>query len=1573
MALALQTPSNTPFYSSENLHRNAKQAIQAFSHKHSHSLMENIGVAESNVEQIAPCTPLQEGIIYHFLSSSKPLYCSSFTFELLPTVDLEKLQSAWKKTQFQVQMLRARFVPSSDGYAQVILKKSMLPWFQIEAGSEKNIDRARKQQHDNWVSRLDGLFTHAWEAGVVVSSRKSVMCLSIFHALYDGNSLSLLLDLVSRNYLDQEGVNDGAPNFLDVLHLGPLCKDPSAETFWKKKLENCQYRPLPSSDLEKTSVTERLQIDSTEHLDHLRRSLNVTEQAVLHACWLLTLHQYYNFVPTVGIIASGRVTDIPGIAKVAGPLFNTLPSNVQIQGLKSWSEIAQKCHEYHVSTIPYQYTALRDIVKWLGKSPDEPLFDSLYVFQREDPGTESSTSLWVPYDSDAQHEYPLAFEIVRNNNDTLTVTLAAKGHILSAGAAQHLLTSFEENLLEFSKQPNHELPCINGVSEDAKSLTNRPIAESTHPEVDGEVGDLQFPWSDQACTIRDAVVSIAGVDVQSVNEKTSIFEVGLDSIDAIKLSSRLSKSGIKLPVSAIMRHRNVKAMVSQLEMEAHPEPSGTYSLLGQMEAMLTASLEREGLLPQDTDRVLPATPIQEAMIAEMTSSGYQHYYNHEILEIEPGVDLKRLQEAWKAVVSSHPILRTSFVEVWDPAIATSYAQIVHGEDVFDAQTIELNGATVESVIEQQRSRAPVELAHRPLLTLTTAFDGDKSYLVLSIAHALYDGWSINLLHEDVARSYAGEFRSRPSSDAILEQIIASSGDRALKFWRAVLSNCPPALFPRRKHADEHSNAVHRAEKALSVSSEKAEAFCKRHGITMQALFVSCWSLVLAANVNNLDVVFGLVLSGRNVADSEHVLFPTMNTVAMRVILHGTRLELVKYVQETLLEMSEHQHFPLRRARPDAGSRQLFDSLFIYQKRPSSDVNDGLALYKSTGGASNVEYPVCAEVEGDGKDLVGRVACRGSVMGESETFALLDHLAHVLSSIVDEPAHQTVDFSGDAASICGHSVGRESSTQVVQNGTSPEVSTTGRWSPIESIIRSVLSAVSGIPEDSINKETTIFHLGLDSISAIKVAALMKRRSVKLAVSDMLRAGTIEKMAEAANANHAELTPADIDRALEESLDRLDIASLLDSYGIDANQIQRTIPATSGQTYFLAMHALNPLVFYPEFHYLASVQLRPQELESAWSRLAGQFSILRTAFLPTSTQRLPYVQIVFKTVDSPVIWQDSLADPNAAAQAIRGIGAVPATLLASQTERGTALTLRIHHALYDAVSLPSIMEHFARLCQGPSESKPEVHDMSQLVAAQHARSPVEARRQFWQRYLGSIATHGVSEKGLGEFGAVQQYYRPGLVAHMSRVEAAGKRQSLSVQSIFLAVLARVHSQVLAALGCSSEDIRRGLVVGLYLANRSHMSERLSELIAPTVNIVPLRLDDKIGETPESLVVAARRIQDEINEISRVEYCGVSLVEIAEWTGIHVHTCVNFLRVPEQDDSVPGNRGRVSFRPLSREEVAGFNRRNLDGPTPSPNGGTTGMSNPASGPGPVTAALGNVFWVSGPFRHACMTGRH
>lgn len=1495
---------------------NARQNIEAFGHKNFHFIIEHLGITANEVEEIAPCTPLQEGIVYHFLNSGGALYCSSFDFEFREPCDSAKLQNAWFRTQNEAQMLRVRLLPTPDGYAQVVLKDCQLPFFEVFVSSEEEIGDVRGLKFKEWAANLGDLSTNLWVIWLIRSPNKSVMCLNIFHALYDGSSLSRLLEKVARKYLGEDRTAKRELSFFDTLPLGPLCKDPSAESFWKEHLQDCHYKDVPKSHSPgHHSLTQKASISGLERVNKFRKSLNVTEQAVLHACWLLTLQQHFGFVPQLGVVVSGRALDIHEIENVIGPLFNTVPSNINFRGLKTWSDLVQRCHHYHISTIPYQHTPLRDIMKWTRRSQSNHLFDSLFVFRRSDAeSTPLAESVWESRDSEAEHEYPLAFEVAHNDNESLSVTIAIQDKVMSMDSVRDILASFERHLYELLRNPSQELPQTmdHTAIEEAEGKTPNDYPQDSH--------DGSFRWTSQASNIRDIMADLTGVDKQSVGAGTSIFEFGLDSIDAIKLSSRLKKLDIHLPVSIIMRHRTIRGMMEHLASSNHVTQDAGAPSIGQLENRLAEFLRQEIQFPKDACRVLPATPIQEAMVAEMVASDYVHYYNHDILELEPHVDPVKLLDAWKAVVNANPILRTSFVEVWDPKIPISYAQIVHNEGTVDIQKVDLHAQPVDTIIQNQRTRALSALTQRPPLTISLAMSNGKCYLVLSMAHSLYDGWSMDLLHEDVARSYAGVCRQRPPYDDVLGHVLASSGERASKFWRATLANYIPKPFPKGKQAGNDGMTIHRQERAFTHLPTNVDDFCKLHGVTMQALCVTCWALVLAGYVGNPDVVFGLVLSGRNTADSEHVMFPTMNTVAMRAILHGRRIDMVKYVQSTLVDVGEHQHFPLRRARPDIGSRQLFDTLFIYQKGRSGSASKLPRLYKSTGGSASIEFPVCVEIESLAEAVVCRVACRDSVFGSPECLGLLERMEQVLSSILRGPEHQTIEFVDGAMRISGCSVQtcEPRLNGVAHSHVDSSIQDKTEWSSLELRIRNVLSVVSGIPEGEIDKETTIFQLGLDSISAIKVSSLLKKQAVKLTVSDMLKSGTIGKMALAANRKTVELSADDVRTALARSLEGIDSASLLHHRGIGPEQVERILPVTPGQIYFLSMNALNPNAFHPSFYYLASENLNPSVLNGAWERLTEEAAMLRTSFVPTNVKHPPAIQVVMKTALSPVIWNCERQD-RVSWESPRGMNRlVPAALFASQTTRGTALQLRVHHALYDGVSLPKIMEMLVAFCSNGS-LRPQVDhtQLASFVAFQSIHSPVNVRRQFWEGYLGTNSSEAVKQYQDNYTGPAEHLYRPGLVPNMSKVEEIAKRKSLSIQSIFLAVYAKVHAY---AQGRPKDQPKsKPMAVGMYLANRSYAMEGLSDLVAPTVNIVPLRIDDKHGEG--SLFAYARKIQEELNEISRVEYSAVSLLEISEWTGIQLDTCINFMKLPEIDGN-PNGHQQLRMTPISAEDFQELN---------------------------------------------------
>ncbi|KAL1967788.1 hypothetical protein VTN77DRAFT_2477 [Rasamsonia byssochlamydoides] len=1512
--------------SSDRLYSESKQKVIAFTHRYSLIAAEQLGLPASRIEGIAPCTPLQEGMIFRFLESQKPIYCSSFNFELRSTTDLALLKKAWSQTQNEVQLLRAKFIPLPDGYAQVILKDDELPWFETTVSTDEDIEHIRHQSFNLWYENINGFSGKLWEIRIIKSAVRLIMCLNIFHALYDGNSLPLLLERVSLHYLGKEIPSNG-PAFLDILPMGPLRRIPEAEEFWINHLAGSHgQRIFTSPDAEDSNpIVFKLDISDIDRLEEVKTSLQVTEHSIFHACWLLALHDHFSVVPTLGIVVSGRTLDIPGVEAVVGPLFNTIPSNIKFQHLRTSAELVQTCHNYYVSVLPFQHTALRDIMKWTGKTSENPLFEILFVFQKEDGTSRSVTEeVWTTLDSQADIEYPLALEVQRNSDKTLMITIAAKSKAISAEKAKELAFTFKDTLFELLHNQSKDLPSVHGDLESKSSDSHDVIPQKEIADnLNGDKRESKFIWTPEMYKIREVIAELAGVEADTIHEETSIFELGLDSIDAIRLSSRLSNSGISLLVSTIMHCRNIRRMAEKLSMAPKVEQERQTISLDQYEKVLIASLTKYGKLPKDAVRVLPTTPLQEAMIAEMVASNYQHYYGQDILELEPEVELERLLDAWKTVVNAHAILRTSFVEVEDPEIPITYAQIVHPPDVSDFTVIDQDGQPIEELLQyQQNSDGDINL-NRLAFTLRVVRGGARRFIVLSIAHSLYDGWSLELLHRDVARCYSGETYSRetidrPPYEPVLQQIIASSGDKAQEFWRASLANFTPRQFPRGTGAGGNESLVHRAEKTLTVPHEKIDQFCRHHGVTVQALAVTSWALVLAGFLKSLDVVFGLVLSGRNFVDAQEIMFPTMNTVAFRAILHGSRLDMLKYIQGTLADILEYQHFPLRKASVNTGARTLFDTLFIYQKRPTEIEALQKPLYHSVGGSSNTEYPISVEMELVGKSMVCRLAGRDDVLGFSDTVGLLDRINTAFRLIIEEPHHATIDFVDDGIVICESPAFQETTEVEEVDSDRLDPQDQNSWTHLEMQIRQVLSTVSGIPEEQIRKQSTLFHLGLDSISAIKVSSLLKKQSITLPVSAMLKAGTIQKMAAAVGVDQSRLRNEHANVELDHLLNGVDPGPLLMSHGIEEQQVEKVFPTTSGQTYLLAMNMLNPALFYPNFIYAADHLSKPQ-LDRTWSLLTSRVPVLRTIFIPTGQRELPFLQVVLKELENPIIWHESMNGRTFRTCSKRGITSGPVSLHASETERGIVIMLQIHHALYDAVSLPKLINILARSCMGQEPEIPKIN-LSDFVAFQGTHSSSAVRKQFWKSYLSQVDGKPTSSLGSTSCGMIQRSYRPGLVSDISRIEAIVRHHSLSIQALFLAIYARIHSRIIWKDLYNDRDDKApptNVVVGVYLANRAHALEGLPDLIAPTLNMVPLRVDISGGS---SIIQSAQKVQSDLHEISTIEHSGVSLVEIADWTGIRLDVFVNFLRIPESEDpsQTNVNGDGFSFAPVEPEEL-------------------------------------------------------
>ncbi|ROV92105.1 hypothetical protein VSDG_07548 [Cytospora chrysosperma] len=1189
----------------------AKQAVEACQHRHRGLCCRELGVKPDDIEYIAPCSPLQHGMISRSRTEdNEEAYFITFRFELAECVELERLRSAWASLVDEHSVLRTRFVSTTDGFVQVAMKNAALLWSEVELQGDDDLEAVLAGWREAWIVRNSQTIGRPLEFLLVKGNGKETLVVHIFHGVYDANSFDLMVDEVTRTYKGEADNGVKAPSFVDALLHGPLRNFSASRDFWVEHLKEASLSPVPQISEAPSDhdliISRRIRFEA---LDKLRRTLGVTQQAVIQALWGTVLQRYLSYGPTFGIIVSGRSLELEHVDKTIGPLFNTVPYHCCFQHGQTWSSAIQQCHDFNTAILPFQHVPLRDVQKWC--SGGKPIFNTLFSFQRVST-TGVGEGLWMEIDGTANPDYPLAFEATLMPDGELRVLIVTQKGVAENDDLQGMIDDFERMASSVIENPQGLVmapPGVNSVFEPEESLSGSAVT-ATHRGL-APFEEASFEWTPQAEAIRREVAMLADTTTPLISQHTTLLELGLDSIDTIKISARLRRAGIPLSNSELVKGQSIANFINILQAKRatqdETQDSGYSSEFEDSSTSLKTYLAANGHRLSDIEQALPPTPLQDSMVSGMIQTDFRTYFNHDVLELSSDVDVQQLKGAWMTVVKDSPVLRTVFVEVESPVFDFAYAQLVMKNSSPTIREVAIQSLDdIQSVMEQARMNAQKGRGGSDLLQITFVTSVQKTYVVLSIAHALYDGWSLGLLHQDVESAYYDTYTPRESYTEYLGEMLRSSKDGAREFWSDYVSGAVPTLFPAREPAREpaHENTtetqITRAEVALSTPASALRSFCRSQAISQQAVAQACWAAVLASHCKRLDVSFGTVLSGRETEASEGMLFPTMNTVPVRAVLYGSVSTFLRYMQDNITSINQFQHFPLRKIQSLVKEKgeSLFNTLFILQSSNAGGSRKGESseqLMKSVEGASAVDYPVCVEMEVVGDEVVWRTACDDVYLSSGGTMRLLQELDSVLKFLVTSPDGDVLKFGEEGVSVCGMPVFQPQQAISSSEDVQPEEIDDDKeevWSPNEALIREVLAAVSGVEETSISKTYNLYHLGLDSISAIKVSAALRKRGVTVSVRNMIKAISIKEMARQAakslpSTSEAVTQDENASNALAKATEDMDVDGLLQAVGIAITDVVEVLPATAMQTHMISVwQNTEGAVFYPEFRYRLS---------------------------------------------------------------------------------------------------------------------------------------------------------------------------------------------------------------------------------------------------------------------------------------------------------------------------------------------------------------------------------------------------
>ncbi|KAH8672362.1 non-ribosomal peptide synthetase [Ilyonectria robusta] len=463
-----------------------------------------------------------------------------------------------------------------------------------------------------------------------------------------------------------------------------------------------------------------------------------------------------------------------------------------------------------------------------------------------------------------------------------------------------------------------------------------------------------------------------------ISTEDNFFHIGGDVIKAMKLCREGPSHGLFFTVKDVFQN----PLLLDLSGSANPNHEREVRTY----AARSCSVQESQVVD-----VLPCTPLQGGLLA-LTTRRARDYVSTNVFQIREEVDIEKLRRAWDQVVAENPILRTRIISLPRQGLV----QVVIEEGVSWEFATDINGYQQEDT-----QSGPAMNLGTPLTRFVVCDDGQREhrYFLWEIHHALYDGWSIPLLLNQVEGAYYNQSTKELQSIAPFIKYIADMDETATKmFWQTQFADLNGSHFPLPK-----SGYHPRPDRHMSVTVSNLEL--GHRDFTASTVLRAAWAIVVAQSAGSTEALLGVTVTGRQaaVADIESMAGPTIATVPVRVILDldNSVDHLLEIIQRQAAEMIPFEQTGLNliaRMSEAAAVACDFQSLLVVQPEDQTGESSG-GLFVSepeqgpnasrSQGFSTYAIVVECQLEQDGVHI--RFGFDSSIIGH-------DHMEHLIKNL-----------------------------------------------------------------------------------------------------------------------------------------------------------------------------------------------------------------------------------------------------------------------------------------------------------------------------------------------------------------------------------------------------------------------------------------------------------------------------------------------------------------------------------------------------------------------------------------------
>ncbi|UKZ82422.1 NRPS [Trichoderma virens FT-333] len=320
----------------------------------------------------------------------------------------------------------------------------------------------------------------------------------------------------------------------------------------------------------------------------------------------------------------------------------------------------------------------------------------------------------------------------------------------------------------------------------------------------------------------------------------------------------------------------------------------------------------------------PSTKLQEGLMA-VSARQPGSYVAKQVYRLAEHVDIDAFKAAWERTIALCGNLRTRLIIARDLSVQV----VIKNEE----PQWEISNTTVQAYLAQKFNMG---YGARLLRYAIVHEPSGESYFVLSIHHAIFDGWTLPMIMETLEAVYRGvEAPVLRPYVAFVKHILDTDEVVASNYWRDQLQDAKSASFPPFSSSQSAQPVTRVLEKPLNFT------YSTQSGITKASILRAAWAIVLSRYSDSDDVTFGVNVSGRNAAVSGIESMPglVVSTVPVRVRLNPeqTAAAFLEGIQTQSTDMIPYEQFGLQdisKLSPEAKDACDFSSLMVIQPMSS---------------------------------------------------------------------------------------------------------------------------------------------------------------------------------------------------------------------------------------------------------------------------------------------------------------------------------------------------------------------------------------------------------------------------------------------------------------------------------------------------------------------------------------------------------------------------------------------------------------------------------------------------------------